>query len=122
MDELYKSFKKSLDRLEEVLKQEKTIINRDAAIKRFEFTAELGWKTIQQFLRGKNINCQSPRSCLEEAFKFGLVEDEQSWLTMLNDRNLTVHTYNEEVAENVYKNLKNYLSPLKRLAKKLTSQ
>jgi nucleotidyltransferase substrate binding protein (TIGR01987 family) len=68
MKDLFESFKKSLKRLEEVLENEKTIINRDAAIQRFEFTIELAWKCIQKYLREEQIVCQSPKSCFKEAF------------------------------------------------------
>ncbi|OGY92287.1 MAG: hypothetical protein A3H70_03555 [Candidatus Komeilibacteria bacterium RIFCSPLOWO2_02_FULL_48_11] len=119
MNEIIASFGKSLQRLEEVLQVQKTIIARDAAIQRFEFTVELAWKSIQQFLRVQNIVCRSPKQCLEEAFKFGLVADNPLWLKMMEDRNLTVHTYNEETAEKIYSHLKDYLEPLGELREKL---
>jgi nucleotidyltransferase substrate binding protein (TIGR01987 family) len=117
--EILDSFEKSLDRLEEVLKQEETVIIRDAAIKRFELTVELAWKTIQKFLREQEIVCRSPKECLKEAFKFGLVEDDPGWVEMLKDRNLTVHTYNEETADDIYDRLDGYLGVLKLLKDKL---
>ena len=109
MNEVFDSFKKSLQRLDEVLKAEKTVINRDAAIQRFEFTVELAWKSIQQFLRSQKIICRSPKECLQESFKFGLVNDDSLWIKMIDDRNLTAHTYNEALAEEIYDRLPNYL-------------
>ena len=108
MNEVFISFQKSLGRLTEVLAMDKTAITRDAAIKRFEFTVELAWKSIQHFLRAQNIVCRSPRECLEGAFKFGLIADNPLWLQILEDRNLTVHTYNEITAEKIYGHLKDY--------------
>lgn len=119
MNEIINSFSQSLQRLAEVLQVPKTVITRDAAIQRFEFTVELSWKSIQQFLRGQNVICRSPKECLEEAFKFGLVADNPLWLKMMEDRNLTVHTYNEETAEKIYNHLKDYLAPLNELRDKL---
>ena len=116
--EILNSFKKSLQRLEEILKAEKTVANRDSAIKRFEFTVELAWKSIQKFLRGEEIICRSPKECLKEAFKFGLVEDDPKWIEMLEDRNLTAHTYNEKTAEDVYNRLHGYLGILNALREK----
>lgn len=109
MNEVFISFQKSLGRLAEVLGMDKTMITRDAAIKRFEFTSELAWKSIQHFLRAQNIVCRSPRECLEAAFKFGLIADNPLWLRLMEDRNLTVHTYNEAVAEKIYSHLQEYL-------------
>ena len=121
MKEILNSFEKSLQRFEEILKAEKTIANRDSAIKRFEFTVELAWKCIQRFLREQKIVCRSPKECLKEAFKFGLIEDDPRWIEMLEDRNLTAHTYDEKTAEDVYARLFNYFEPLKILKEKLNS-
>ncbi len=121
MEELFDSFKNSLQRLEDILKKEKTVEHRDSAIKRFEFTVELAWKSIQKFLRNEEIVCRSPKECLQEAFAFGLVEDDPLWLQMFEDRNVTVHTYDEKTAENVYDRLPRYLTILKNLQEKLNS-
>ena len=121
-NEIFNSFKKSLTRLEEILQEEKTMTVRDAAIKRFELTVELAWKSIQQFLRKQNIICRSPKECLSEAFKFGLIADNPAWLKMMADRNETVHTYNEETAEKIYNNLPDYLAPLGALKETLEKQ
>lgn len=115
MKEIFASFEKSLQRLKEVLKEEKTVVNRDSAIKRFEFTVELAWKCAQKFLREEGIICRSPKECLKEAFKFGLVKDDPKWIEMLEDRNLTVHTYDERTAEEVFSRLPNYLEILNSL-------
>lgn len=119
MKEIINSFEKSLQRLEEILKKEKTIENRDSTIKRFEFTVELAWKSVQKFLRAQEILCRSPKECFKEAFKFELVEDNPLWLQMFKDRNLTAHTYDEETAEEVYLRLPQYLGILQSLKDKL---
>ena len=119
MKEILISFEKSIQRLEEILKEEETVANRDSAIKRFEFTVELAWKCVQKFLREQEIICRSPKECLKEAFKFGLIEDDPRWLEMFEDRNLTVHTYNETTAEEVYGRLSNYLGVFELLKEKL---
>lgn len=119
MKEIFASFEKSLQRLREILKEEKTVANRDSAIKRFEFTVELAWKCVQKFLREQEIICRSPKECLKEAFKFGLIEDDPRWLEMMEDRNLTAHTYNETTAEEVYERLPNYLEAFSLLKEKL---
>lgn len=97
-------------------------MTRDAAIQRFEFTVELAWKSIQKFLAGEKIVCQSPRSCLQEAFQFGLLDDDEKWLAMMDDRNLTVHTYNEELAEEIYGRLSGYVPLFEKLFVDLSSR
>lgn len=115
MEEIIISYEKALKKLEEILKKEKTEINRDAAIQRFEFTIELAWKAAQKFLREEEIICRSPKECLKEAFKFGLIKDDPRWFDMLRDRNLTTHTYDETTAEEIYDRLPQYLEVLKDL-------
>jgi len=107
--EAVKAFAQALQRLKEVLAEAETAIIRDAAIKRFEFTFELAWKATQRFFRIQGVPCRSPKQCLQEAFAFGLVQDNPLWIRMLEDRNLTVHTYNEKTAQKIYNNLKDYL-------------
>ena len=109
MKEIYASYIKSLDRLKEILQAEKTVATRDSAIKRFEFTTELAWKLIQLFLREQKIICRSPKECLREAYAFGLIARDERWLQMIDDRNITVHTYNETTADEVYFRLPVYL-------------
>lgn len=120
MKEILESFRQSLERFREILKQEKTVANRDSAIKRFEFTSELAWKTIQKFLREQKIACRSPKECLEAAFQFGLVADDPLWMEALEDRNKTVHTYDEKFADEVYGRLPNYLKIFTLLGDKIS--
>jgi len=74
----------------------------DGTIQRFEFTFELTWKTLKAFLEDQGIPCYSPRSCLKEAFKAGWIEDEEGWLALLKSRNLTAHVYSEDMAKEIY--------------------
>ena len=119
--ETSRAFRAALDRLKEVLAEPENDVTRDAAIKRFEFTFELCWKAIQRFLREEGIPCNSPKGCLREAFSFGLIEDDPLWMRMIDDRNLTVYTYNEKTARKIYENLKDYV-PLFELVSSRLSQ
>ncbi|MDL1969972.1 MAG: nucleotidyltransferase substrate binding protein [Candidatus Desulfofervidaceae bacterium] len=122
MKEILTSFEKALMRLEEALKQHPTSLERDAAIQRFESTFELAWKSIQRFLRSEGISCRSPKGCFREAFRYGLIRDDPLWLRMIEDRNLTVHTYDEKIAEKVYNCLFDYLPLFKNLLLKLKAE
>lgn len=119
MREVTESYKESLARLEEVLALEKSAVHRDAAIKRFEMTAELAWKALQKHLRDEGIECRSPKGCLSEAYQQGVLADDSRWFEIFETRNLTVHTYNEAFAEEVYARLPSFLDPLRALASAL---
>ncbi|MBI5244541.1 MAG: nucleotidyltransferase substrate binding protein [Elusimicrobia bacterium] len=86
------SFLRSSARFAEILKAPKTVANRDSAIKRFELTFELAWKSIKEHLESLGIVARSPRECLEQALSLGVISDDPRWLRMLEDRNLSVHT------------------------------
>ena len=83
---------------------------RDAAIQRFEFSFELAWEAIQEALKKEGLGCQSPKSCLRAAFAQGWIEDEDAARAMLDDRNLTSHTYNEALAQVVFDRLPAHLT------------
>ncbi|WP_457636088.1 HI0074 family nucleotidyltransferase substrate-binding subunit [Persephonella sp.] len=112
---------KCLKKFEEVLSLEKDDVVRDSAIKRFELCFELSWKTLKDFLTEEGILCRSPKSCLKEAFSMGLIQDEDEWLSILEDRNLSVHTYDEALAEELYNRLPDHLKAMKNLAKAIKS-
>ena len=103
----FRKFENALKRLEEVLLIENyNDIIRDSAIKRFEFTFEMLWKLIKRISHFEGIPCNSPRQCFKFAFSIGLIEDENLFLEILEYRNLTVHTYYELKAKEVYEFLK----------------
>ncbi|GAB6072755.1 HI0074 family nucleotidyltransferase substrate-binding subunit [Venenivibrio stagnispumantis] len=108
-------FEKCLQKFEEVLNLEENDVVRDSAIKRFELCFELCWKTLKDFLTEEGIICRSPRNCFKEAFSIGIIQDEDEWLSILEDRNLSVHTYDEALAEGLYSRLKNHLKAMKSL-------
>ncbi|MFA5032787.1 MAG: HI0074 family nucleotidyltransferase substrate-binding subunit [bacterium] len=129
MSDIYilESFDKAINRLEEVLALEKTEcpamtgtgVIRDSAIKRFELCFDLAWKSIKVYANGQGIECYSPKECFKSAFQLNLIDYDEIWLNMLNDRNLTTHLYKEEYAEEVYSRLLNYLGLFKKLLKAL---
>jgi nucleotidyltransferase substrate binding protein (TIGR01987 family) len=76
-------------------------VERDAAIQRFEYTFEATWKACQRYLLlREGIDAGSPKTVIRAARDASLLDDTQteSALRMTDDRNLTVHTYNEALA------------------------
>ncbi len=103
---LFNDFKNALLRFEEILREKKTDIIRDSAIKRFEIVFDLTWKTIKAFLEKEhNIICVSPKTCFREAFRVGLIDYDEIWIKIADDRNYTAHTYKELLAEKIYAEL-----------------
>ena len=71
-------------------------------IKAFETTYELAWNTLRDLLRSQgNAGLLGSRDTLREAFRLGLIEAGHTWMLMIQDRNLTSHTYNPALAEEI---------------------
>jgi nucleotidyltransferase substrate binding protein (TIGR01987 family) len=88
--------RKAWTALDQVLPEPKSPIVRDASIQRFEFTFEAVWKAAQLYLATvESLESGSPKSAIRACRQVGLLEDEQA--RMADDRNLTVHTYNEDL-------------------------
>lgn len=96
----------------------KAEIVRDSAIKRFELCFDLASKCIQALARKEGLDCHSPWSCLKTAVQLDLIEHDDTWLKMLHDRNLAVHTYKEKYADEIYGRLRGYLRLLSVLSNK----
>jgi nucleotidyltransferase substrate binding protein (TIGR01987 family) len=105
---LFNDFGLTVTRLEEALRLEKNGIVRDSAIKRFELCFDLAWKCIQALARKEGVECHSPLGCLKTAFQLGLLEYDEVWMKMLEDRNQTVHIYKEAYADEVFVRLPCY--------------
>ena len=96
------AFEKALNQLEKALKQPKSEYMRDAVIQRFEFTYELAWKTIKAYLSTLDLTVLSPKDALKIAYQQGLITDAAAWSELHVKRNLTSHTYDEILADEIY--------------------
>ncbi|ACG58271.1 nucleotidyltransferase substrate binding protein, HI0074 family [Hydrogenobaculum sp. Y04AAS1] len=123
LDRLLSDLKNAFSRLKE--SYDKTINSqntadysffRDSTIQRLEVTIEILWKTVKEFLKLKEgIECRSPKSCIRDFFGSGYLssQDVVTLLEAIDDRNLTSHTYHEEVADKIFQNIKKYLPVIK---------
>ena len=92
-----------------------TRIERDAAIQRFEYSVEATWKAAQRFLNVmEGIEVGSPKAAVRACRESGLLSLDQAEtaLTMVDDRNLTAHTYNESLAAAIFRHLPRHLETL----------
>mgnify|MGYP001559861564 FL=1 len=111
---------KALLRLKEVLVMPQSDVVRDSAIQRFEFTMDLSWKTVKTYLEEmKGLICASPKECFREAYRQGIVLYDDEWIKLVDLRNETVHTYNEEIAEKIYNELPATVRYFKELVEKM---
>jgi nucleotidyltransferase substrate binding protein (TIGR01987 family) len=76
-------------------------------IKAFEYTFELGWNTLRDLIKSEgNSDLVGSRDTLREAFRVGLISDGTTWMAMIQDRNLTIHTYIRSTAIQIATNIR----------------
>ena len=81
---------------------------RDATIQRFEFAVELYWKVLKKFLAYEKVETTTPRDVLNKSFQYHFIDDESTWLSMIDDRNSTSHIYSEEESLRIFFKIKGY--------------
>lgn len=100
-----------------------TELERAGIIQFFEMTFELAWKVLKDYLEADGYIVKSPRETVKQAFQIGLIENGHVWIDALANRNLTTHTYDEELANKMSKEiLEIYLPELDSLYKKLSKE
>ncbi len=119
-ENLIRDLKKANQSLKEAIKAKPTQMNKDATIQRFEFTFELAWKTIQQYVHDQGLDCKSPKSCTREGARLEIIDNPEDWFEFLEARNLIAHTYNEKLANKVYRKALKFPQEIDGLLKNLT--
>ncbi len=118
------NYNNAVERLQEICDKydyEDDIL-RDSLIKRFEFSYETCWKVLKEYLAEEGIvpESYSPRAVFKSSYQIGIINDEQLWLNMIKDRNISTHEYNQDkITELAEKIVKDYLKLFIELDKKL---
>lgn len=78
-------------------------IIKEGLIQRFEYTHELAWNVMKDFLlNAGNTNIFGSKDATKEAFAAGLIANGEVWMDMIRSRNKTSHTYNEATADEIF--------------------
>jgi nucleotidyltransferase substrate binding protein (TIGR01987 family) len=81
-------------------------LEQQGLIQGFEFTHELAWNVLMDYLEEQGfVGIIGSKNATREAFKNGIIEEGEVWMDMIKARNLTSHTYNEDVAEKIVKDI-----------------
>lgn len=123
LDEKRLTAQDALERFAEILQEKKNTIVRDAAIQRFEFTFEAVWKYVQYHLKTKEgLDLASPKAVIRASFQCNFFDEleTETAIRMTDDRNLTSHTYDEDLANEIFEKLPKYYTLLKAWFNKLS--
>lgn len=119
----FANFEKALNKLIEAVNYVKTDIDfnensisdivldeiiKEGLIQRFEYTHELAWNLMKDYAEFQcNSDIGGSRDATREAFKIKLFDNGHVWMDMIKSRNITSHTYNEDVANEIYSKIIN---------------
>ncbi len=115
----------ALERLKEAVKQGDSDIIIDGILHRFEFTFELAWKTVKDYLEYLGITNKvgSPREIIQTGYKQGIIEDGESWIKMMLSKNSLSHIYDEKTSREIYEYIvSEYIDLFENLKKKLNEE
>ena len=112
------SYAKACNRVLEITESDRSMydlseLEKEGLIQRFEYTFELAWKVLQDYLQFLGFQFQTgPNSTLQMAFENGLINNHDAWRRMAKARITTSHTYNEGDADEIVHNIYNEYSCL----------
>ncbi len=117
----FQNFDKAFNKFEFALshfnEEQENELYQMALIQTFEFTYELGWKTVKDYLHYSGIKkVNLPREVIKHGYQNQIIENGQMWINMMEDRNLMAHTYSEENAKKAVERISNeYSQAIKQL-------
>jgi nucleotidyltransferase substrate binding protein (TIGR01987 family) len=110
----FKNYSKSLKYLEEALQiPSRDILQKAGLIQFFEMSFELAWNLVKDYLEEQGfVDVKSPRGALKKAFEMNILDNGHAWMDLLQDRNLTAHTYDEQKATEMEQLIQHKYYPL----------
>ena len=102
----FHNFSKALSQLAEGVdlagQRELSKLEKQGIVQAFEFTHELAWNTLKDFLENRGAqNIYGSKDATREAFRAGLIENGETWMDMIKSRNQTTHTYDEAIVSEI---------------------
>ena len=120
----FDNYRRAFLQLQEAFEQEElTQLEKEGVVQRFEYTFELAWKTMKDYLEynGLTLTQITPRFVIRAAFEAKLISDGEVWMNALDDRNALFHTYDFSRFESVIAHIKeSYLMVFDNFYDKLT--
>lgn len=105
----FQNYEKAFHRLSRAINVVKATPDDDllqsGLVQTYEYTFELAWKTLKDYLELEGFLLRSPRETIRQGFQSGYITNAEDWLQALSDRNLTVHIYDDEIISRVLKDI-----------------
>lgn len=94
----------------------------DLIVKRFEFTYEMSWKALKRYLEFLGLDVKNPRQAFKEGYSQQIIDDQNIWLDMIEQRNLSSHIYDELEISEILDKKEHYLKAFQNLKIQLESE
>ena len=96
-DNAYQTFFRTLER--QASEPEDEIIQM-ALIQAFEFTYELAWNVMKDYLENEGFDeVRNAKQTIRTAFQAELISDAEGWMETIQKRNMTSHAYNQTILQ-----------------------
>jgi nucleotidyltransferase substrate binding protein (TIGR01987 family) len=120
----FQNFEKAFVFLKEAVEKDSlSQLEKAGLIQIYEFTFELAWKTLKDYLQLKGFEINFPRDTIKVSFQCNMISNGDLWMDMLEKRNLMSHTYDETKAELACQLIKNqYFALISALYDKLNDE
>ena len=122
----FSNYQKALSRLRDAVALFHTRplsdLEQQGLIQAFEYTHELAWKTIQDYLLYQgHFDIKGSRDAFRLAIRYNLITNGEKWMETIQARNLTSHAYDQGMAEKIVKLVAdNYFALFDQLEKRMT--
>lgn len=121
----FENFEKAYNQLSDAVVRFDTLddLAKEGLVQRFEYTFELAWKTLKDFLESQGEDVKFARDVIKKGFNTEIIVKGEVWLEMLQKRNLMAHTYNENHFNEVLDSIVNtYYDEIKQLVQYFNKQ
>ncbi|MCF8367479.1 MAG: nucleotidyltransferase substrate binding protein [Bacteroidales bacterium] len=101
------NFEKAYMQFKEAIENYSTlsVLEKEGLVQRFEYTFELAWKLMKDFMESKGTTLKFPRDIIKNAFHYDMIDTGEIWMDMLDKRNTLAHTYDEKNFEEALKKI-----------------
>lgn len=109
----FQNFDKAFKQLESAIEELDLLsdLEKEGLVQRFEYTFELSWKTLKDYLESQDVEAKFPRDAIKKGFQYEIVDNGEIWMEMLEKRNLMAHTYDEEIFQTAVQQISNLFFP-----------
>lgn len=106
----FSNYQRALKQLSDAInlsqQRELSLLEKQGLIQAFEFTHELAWNTLKDYLEYQGYqDIKGSRDTIRESFKIGLIKDGQTWMETIQARNITSHAYDEALVQKAFETI-----------------